>query len=339
MPDDELLSLAGNGRLHDPEVLPAQVRRMLADAKARSLAGNFGGQWLQTRNLDYGAPDRKAFPDYDIELRDAMRTETEMFFQAVITEDRSILDFLDGKFTFLNERLAKLYGIPEVQGREFRRVALDGTERSGILTQASVLTVSSYPTRTSPVIRGKWVLENILNTPPPPPPPNVPALDEHEVGTTISVRQQLEKHRSNPDCAGCHARMDPLGFGLENYDAIGRWRMTDGPWPVDATGLLPNGKTFTGAKELKAMLRANAPKFVRALSEKLLTYALGRGLEYYDRPAIEKIAQRVEQNGGRFSELVAAIVDSVPFQMRCRESTETASLDAKSKTSRQSQPR
>jgi hypothetical protein len=341
MPDDELLSLAERGRLHDPEVLHAQVRRMMADTKARSLASNFGGQWLQTRNLDFKGPDTKAFPDYDVELRDAMRTETEMFFQAVVAEDRSILDFLDGKFTFVNERLANLYGIPGVQGREFRRVKLDGTERSGILTQASVLTVSSYPTRTSPVIRGKWVLENILNTPPPEPPANVPALDDHAVGKTTSVRQQLEQHRSNPVCAGCHSRMDPLGFGMENYDAMGRWRTTEGQVPLDTTGLLPDGRTFSGAAQLKAMLRADSPKFARALSEKLLTYALGRGLESNDEPAIHKIELRVEQRGYRFSELVGAIVDSVPFQMRQREtikseSVKTASLDTKSQAEPQS---
>jgi len=329
MPDDELLAVAEKGRLHRPEVLHAQVRRMIADPKARSLAGNFCGQWLQTRNLDFKKPDARAFPDYDVELRDAMRTETEMFFQAVVTEDRSILDFLDGNFTFVNERLAKLYGMPDVQGREFRRVRLDGAERGGILTQASVLTVSSYPTRTSPVIRGKWVLENILNTPPPMPPANVPALDDHEVGKTTSVRQQLEQHRSNPTCAGCHARMDPLGFGLENYDAMGRWRTNEGSLPVDASGLLPDGRTFSGAAELKTLLKADSSKFVRAFTEKMLIYALGRGMESYDRPTIEKIAQRVEQNGCRFSEVIAAIVDSAAFQMRHRETDETPGLSAK----------
>jgi len=329
MPDDELLAVAEKGRLHRPEVLHAQVRRMIADPKARSLAGNFCGQWLQTRNLDFKKPDARAFPDYDVELRDAMRTETEMFFQAVVTEDRSILDFLDGNFTFVNERLAKLYGMPDVQGREFRRVRLDGAERGGILTQASVLTVSSYPTRTSPVIRGKWVLENILNTPPPMPPANVPALDDHEVGKTTSVRQQLEQHRSNPTCAGCHARMDPLGFGLENYDAMGRWRTNEGSLPVDASGLLPDGRTFSGAAELKTLLKADSSKFVRAFTEKMLIYALGRGVESYDRPTIEKIAQRVEQNGCRFSEVIAAIVDSAAFQMRHRETEATTGLRAK----------
>jgi hypothetical protein len=231
-------------------------------------------------------------------------------------ENRSVLDFIDGRFTFLNERLAKHYGIAGVTGSEFRRHELDCTERSGVLTQASVLTVSSYPTRTSPVIRGKWVLDNLLNTPPPPPPPDVPALDEKAVGTTVSMRQQLEAHRANAACAGCHSRMDPLGFGLENYDAIGRWRAADGKFPIDASGLLPNGKAFTGAAELKTILKADQRLFVRALTEKMLTYALGRGLENYDRAAVDEIAKSVENDGYRFSRLVQATVESMPFQMR-----------------------
>ena len=319
MPDDELLSLAEKSQLHTPEVLHAQVRRMLADSKARSLASNFGGQWLQTRNLQFQKPDHKAFPTYDSLLADDMQTETEMFFQAIVSGDRSILDFLDGKFTFLNQRLATLYGIPGVQGREFRRVELDGAERSGIITQASVLTASSYPTRTSPVLRGKWVLENILNTPPPAPPPNVPALDDHGVGTTASVRQRLEAHRANPACAACHARMDPLGFALENYDAIGRWRASEGQFPIDAKGQLPDGTAFTGAAQLKAILMAKSPQFVRGFTEKMLTYALGRGLESSDKPAVEKIARQAEANGDRFSVLIDGIVDSLPFRMRERE--------------------
>jgi hypothetical protein len=319
MPDDELLSLAEKQRLHSPEVLHAQVHRMLADAKGHALASNFAGQWLQTRNLQFQKPDRKAFREYGPQLEDAMRTETEMFFQAIVTEDRSILDFLDGNFTFLNERLAALYGIQGVHGSQFRRVDLDGTQRSGVITQASVLTASSYPTRTSPVLRGKWVLENILNTPPPEPPANVPALDDHDVGTAASVRQRLEAHRSNALCASCHSRMDPLGFALENYDGIGRWRTTEGKFPIDANGQLPDGTTFSGATELKALLRAKSPQFVRGFSEKMLTYALGRGLESYDKPAIEKIASRVESDGYRFSAVVDGIVNSAPFQMRQRE--------------------
>jgi hypothetical protein len=318
MPDDELLGLAESGRLHEPEVLHAQMKRLLNDGRSRSLVENFGGQWLQFRNLDVLKPDPKRFPEYDAELREDMRTETEMFFQAVIREDRSILDFLDGKFTYLNERLARHYGIEGVTGREFRRVELDGKQRSGVLTQASVLTVSSYPTRTSPVIRGKWVLENLLDTPPPPPPPDVPPLNEAAVGTTVSLREQLEKHRANPTCAGCHARMDPIGFGLENYDAIGRYRTTDGTFPIDSSGTLPNGKSFAGAGELKEILRADPKTFTNALSEKLLTYALGRGLESYDRAAVAGIVARVQQSDYRFSVLVQAIVDSVPFEMRRR---------------------
>jgi hypothetical protein len=316
MPDDELLALAEKGRLRDPAVLHAQVRRMMADPKAHRLVENFGGEWLQTRNLDNLRPDASKFPEFDAELRDDMRTETEMFFEAIVKEDRSILDFLDGRFTFLNERLAKFYGMDGVTGREFRRVDLDGHQRSGVLTQASVLTVSSYPTRTSPVVRGKWILENLLNTPPPPPPPDVPAFDQKGVGETASVRQRLESHRTNPACAACHSRIDPLGFGLENYDAIGRWRTADGNFPVDAAGVLPDGTKFSGAEELRGVLKAKKDQFARALSEKILTYALGRGLEDYDRLAVDKIAASVERNGFRFSQLIDSTVESVPFRMR-----------------------
>jgi hypothetical protein len=317
MPDDQLLSLAAKGQLHDPEVLHAQTRRMLADAKAGALATNFASEWLGTRNLNFEAPDAKAFPQYDVELRDAMQTETEMFFESIVAEDRNILDFLSGKYTFVNERLAKLYGIPGVQGRDFRRVDLDGTERSGILTQASVLTINSYPTRTSPTIRGKWILTNILNTPPPDPPANVPALaTSKEDGKQPSIRARLEMHRANPVCASCHSGMDPLGFALENYDAIGTWRTAVDGLPVDASGLLPDGTKFSGAEQLKTLLMAQSPKFVDCLTEKLLTYALGRGLESSDRPAVKKIELAVEKKGYRFSALVDGIVNSAPFQMR-----------------------
>jgi hypothetical protein len=317
MPDDPLLSLAAKGQLHDPAVLHAQTRRMLADAKAGALATNFAGEWLGTRNLNFEGPDAKAFPQYDVELRDAMQTETQMFFESIVAEDRSILDFLSGQYTFVNERLAKLYGIPGVQGRNFRRVALDGTKRSGILTQASVLTITSYPTRTSPTIRGKWILTNILNTPPPDPPANVPALaTSKEDGKHTSIRARLEMHRANPVCASCHSGMDPLGFALENYDAIGSWRTAVDGLPVDASGVLPDGKTFSGAEQLKTLLMAQSPKFVDCLTEKLLTYALGRGLESSDRPAVKKIELAVEKKGYRFSALVDGIVNSAPFQMR-----------------------
>jgi len=316
IPDDELLSLAEQGKLHEPEVLRAQIKRLTADPRSRALVENFGGQWLQFRNLDVLKPDPAKFPGYSAGLREAMRTETELFFEAIMREDRSILEFLDGRFTYLNERLAKHYGIPGVTGPEFRRVELDGTERSGVLTQASVLTVSSYPTRTSPVIRGKWVLENLLDTPPPPPPPDVPPLNTAEVGTSVSLREQLEKHRSNALCAGCHSRMDPIGFGLENYDAIGRYRTVDGNFPIDSSGTLPNGKSFSGAAELKSILRNDPRTFTRALSTKMLTYALGRGLESYDRAAVARVVSQVQENDYRFSAMIQAIVESVPFQMR-----------------------
>jgi mono/diheme cytochrome c family protein len=317
MPDDELLDLAERAALRP--ALAGQVRRMLADPKARALAENFAGQWLQLRNLDEASPDPERFPDFDADLRDAMKRETELFFEAVVREDRSILDFLDAKYTYLNERLAAHYGIEGVEGSHFRRVALSSPQRSGVLTHASVLTVSSYPTRTSPVIRGKWVLENLLNAPPPPPPPNVPNLDEEAVGSKGSLRQQLELHRSNTVCASCHAKMDPLGFGLENYDAIGRWRTRDGRFPIDASGVLPNGKSFRGPAELKSILRAQKDEFAKSLTEKLLTYALGRGLEPFDRPAVQSINRRLAGDGYRFSALVSSIVDSMPFQMRRSE--------------------
>ncbi|HUS05685.1 MAG TPA: DUF1592 domain-containing protein [Bryobacteraceae bacterium] len=316
MPDEELFRAAESGRLKTPENLRSQVDRMLLDPKATSLVDNFAGQWLELRNLDTVKPDPDKFPAWDSELREAMRTETKLFFEAIVKEDRSILDFLDGNFTFLNDRLAQHYGIPGVEGNQFRRVALKSGERSGVLTQASVLTVSSYPNRTSPVIRGKWILENFLNAPPPPPPPNVPNLDEAAVGTQLSLRQQLEKHRANSVCASCHSKMDPLGFGLENYDAIGAWRSRDGKFPIDSSGILPNGKSFKTPAQLKAILKSDKDAFSRCLTEKLLTYALGRGLERYDRPAVNSIGQKLAAKQYRFSQLVMEIVTSLPFQMR-----------------------
>jgi len=316
MPDDKLLRLASEHKLHKPDVIEAEVRRMLLDPKSVALVDNFAGQWLELRNLDSVKPDPDRFPGFDESLREAMKQETRLFFEAVIHEDRSILDFIDGKFTYLNERLAKHYGIPGITGPEFRRVELTGDERSGILTQASVLTVSSYPTRTSPVLRGKWVLENFLNDPPPPPPPGVANLDEAAIGTTISMRQQLEQHRANPACATCHNRMDPLGFGLENYDAVGHWRAQDGKFPVDAAGVLPGGRSFRSPMELKAILKTDRDAFARCVTEKMLTYALGRGLERYDKPAVNLICSRLAANDYRFSRLILEIVDSLPFQMR-----------------------
>jgi len=316
MPDSELFRLAGENKLHKPEVIEAQVRRMLLDPKSVALVDNFAGQWLELRNLDSFKPDPDRFPNFDENLRKAMRQETRLFFEAVIHEDRSILDFIDGKFTFLNERLAKHYSIPGVTGPEFRRVALTGDERSGVLTQASILTVSSYPTRTSPVLRGKWILENFLNDPPPPPPPGTPNLNESAIGATSSLRQQLEQHRANPACATCHSRMDPLGFGLDNFDAIGHWRTQDGKFPIDSTGTLPGGKTFSTPREMKEILKADRDAFARCLTEKMLTYALGRGVERYDRPAVNLISRRLAASDYRFSRLVLEIVKSLPFEER-----------------------
>ncbi len=316
-PDNELMHCADLGTLRKPEVLKAQVQRMLKDPRSFALAENFGGQWLEFRALESVKPDHDRFPDYDTYLRISMQRETELFVDSVIREDHSIFDLISGKYTFLNERLGEFYKIPGVSGPEFRRVDLtDVPGRGGVITQASVLTVSSYATRTSPVLRGKWVLENILNDPPPPPPPGVPNLDVAAVGTTISLRQQMEKHRANPVCASCHQRMDPLGFGLENYNAIGAWRTRDGKFPVDSAGTLPSGKSFDGPDELKAILASDREVFTRCLTEKLMTYALGRGLERYDRPTVKAIVQEVAAGDYRFSSLVLAIVNSLPFQMQ-----------------------
>lgn len=316
MPDDELLSCADRGTLRKPEVLQAQVQRMLKDPKARALVKNFGGQWLELRKLESVKPDRLRFPEFDDYLRMSMRQETELFLDDIVRQDRSILDLIDGKYTFLNERLAEFYGVPGVRGAWFRKVALAGSHRGGVLTQASVLTVSSYPTRTSPVLRGKWILANLLNAPPPPPPGNVPSLDETKVGETVSLRQQLEAHRVNATCASCHARMDPLGFALENFDGIGQWRTQDGKLPVDNLGSLPDGRTVQGPDGLKAVLNNDRGAFTRCVTEKLLTYALGRGLEPYDQPAVRTIASRAAAGDYRFSRLVLAIASSPPFQMR-----------------------
>ncbi len=315
MPDETLMTLAADRQLSKPEVLNAQVKRMLEDKKSVALVDNFAGQWLQLRNLDSVHPDPDQFPQFTKPLRQAMYTETHMFVTALIQEDHSILDFIDGKYTYLNEKLADFYGIPGVKGSEFRRVSLDGTQRSGVLTQGSVLTVTSYPTRTSPVLRGKWILENVLNTPPPPPPPGVGSIDEKGGALHGTMRQQMEKHRANPICAGCHTKMDPLGFALENYDAIGQWRTEDAAQKIDSSGVLPNGKKFQGSAEMKTILAGNRDAFAECLTEKLMIYALGRGLEGFDRVATKKIVARLQKNDYRFSSLISGIVESVPFQM------------------------
>ena len=317
MPDDELTRLADEQQLRRPGVLEAQVRRMLKDPKSHALVENFGGQWLELRKLESVKPDRQRFPGFDEYLRMSMRRETELFFECIVQEDRSILDFIDADYTFLNERLARFYKIPGVKGPEFRKVVLAGdTQRGGVLTQAGILTVSSYATRTSPVLRGKWILEKILNAPPPPPLPDVPNLDESKIGSAASLRQQLEAHRQNATCASCHTRMDPLGFGLENFDAIGAWRTQDGKFPIDASGMLPDGRSFIGPNELKAILKADRNAFAEGLTEKLLIYAVGRGLESYDKATVKQIVTRLAAEDYRFSRLVVEIASSVPFQMR-----------------------
>lgn len=316
MPDDQLLALAEGGKLRSPGVIGQQVKRMLDDPRSSALADNFAGQWLELRNLDVVKPDPQKFPEWGPELRDAMRTETRMFFESMLRENRPLADFLNAKYTFLNERLAKHYGIDGVTGPDFRRVDLTTSQRGGILSQASVLTVSSYPTRTSVVIRGKYVLNNILGTPPPPPPPDVPALDESSVGTSASLRQQMEKHRANAMCASCHNKMDGLGFGLENYDGTGKWRTMDGKFLVDSSGALPNGKTFANPAEFRALLTTDLTEFSRCLTEKLMTYALGRGLERYDKRTVDEIDRKLAAQGYPFQSLIFEIVGSLPFQSR-----------------------
>lgn len=317
MPDDELLRAADKGKLSRPATLAAQVRRMLLDPKADALANNFLGQWLQTRALESVEPDAKKFPDFDEYLRLSMARETAMFFKSILREDRSILDFIDADYSYLNERLARFYGLTEVQGPEFRKVAFArDTQRGGLLTHGSVLTISSYANRTSPVLRGKWVLDNLLGSPPPPPPPDVPNLNEEKIGTTSSMREQLELHRKNPICASCHVRMDPLGFGLENFDAVGAWRTKDGEFPINASGELPDGRSFTGPQELKSILKAQPERFTETLTRKMLMYALGRGLEPSDTEAVNEISKKVAADNYRMSSLILGIVNSQPFQKR-----------------------
>ena len=322
IPDDELLNLAVAGKLSDPATLDGQVRRMLSDPRAEALSSNFAAQWLYLRNLKNIAPNPDDFPDFDDNLRQSLLTETELFFKSVVNENRSVLDLLNGNYTFVNERLAKHYGIPNVYGSRFRRVTLTDDARRGLLGQGSVLTVTSYATRTSPVLRGKWILTNILGTPPPAPPPNVPALKENnEGGKVLSVRERLEEHRKSPACASCHKIMDPLGFALENFDAIGQWRAKseDGA-PIDASGVLLDGSKVDGPVTLRAALMSRPDVFVSTLTEKLMTYALGRGVDYNDMPAIRAIVARAAADDYHFSDLVAGIVKSPPFRMKMKTS-------------------
>ena len=317
IPDGELLDLAERNQLSKPEVLADQTQRMLADERANNLATNFADQWLNLRNLESVTPDLRLYPDFDDNLRQAFRQETELFFTSILRENRSVLDLLHADYTFLNERLAKHYGIPHIYGSRFRRVELDvDSERGGLLRQGSILTVTSYATRTSPVIRGKWVLENLLGSPPPRPPANVPSLKDNTVSDALSVRNRLAEHRANAACAACHKAIDPIGFSLEQFDAVGRWRTLEEGQPIDAHGGLPDGTEFEGVIGLEQALLHRPELFERTLTEKLLAFALGRELDYFDAPAVRKIVRETSANENKFSSLIQGIVASNPFQMR-----------------------
>ncbi len=317
MPDDALLRAASEGKLDQPAEVEAQVRRMLQDPKSFALVENFGGQWLQFRALESHQLERKNFQQYTDYTRMSMQKETELFFDHIIRDNLSVLDFISANYTYVNQRLAEFYGLTGIQGAEFRKVLLPADyPHAGVVTQASVLTVTSYATRTSPVIRGKWVLENILNAAPPPPPANVGTLKEEELGVSKTMREQLEAHRANPTCASCHSRMDPLGFGLENYNAIGAWRDKDGNFPVDSTGTLPDGRSFKGAAELASILLLDKDDFAECIADKLLTYALGRGLTPSDQAAVRSIALRLAAHDYKFSSLVLGVVDTPEFRLR-----------------------
>jgi hypothetical protein len=320
IPDDELLDAAVAGRLKDPKVLGQQVRRMLADQRSRALTTNFAAQWLFLRDLEAKHPDEILFPDFDETLRDAMARETELFVDSVFREDRSVLELLTADYTFLNERLAKHYGIPNVRGSYFRRVTLpEGSPRGGLLGQGSVLTITSYATRTSPVLRGKWVLENLLSSAPPPPPPNIPALRTEGAGKPLTLRDAMTQHRAAPSCAACHARMDPIGFAMENFDAVGKWRDRDAGRPVDVSGVFPDGTSFDGATGLKKVLVRQSDQFVTTVAERLLMYAVGRNLQYYDQPSVRAILHDAAAGHYTLQSLVLGVVTSRPFTMRTAE--------------------
>jgi hypothetical protein len=317
IPDDTLIAVASGGRLKTPAVLAEQVRRMLADPKAHALTTNFAGQWLQLRNLRNMIPNSADFPDFDDNLRQAFQQETELFFESIVREDRDAFDLMTADYTIVNERLAKHYRIPGVYGSYFRRVTLAEDARRGLLGKGGILMVTSHADRTSPVVRGKWILDNILGTPPPPPPPDVPALkDEGASGKHRSMREQMEEHRQNPACASCHKLMDPIGFAMENFDAVGAWRTSDAGARIDATGVLADGARVDSVTSLRRALMEHREVFLSTLTEKLLTYALGRGLDYHDMPAVRKIVRTAAASQSRFSSIIMGIVNSVPFQMR-----------------------
>jgi hypothetical protein len=317
IPDEPLLALASQGKLKDPVVLEQQVRRMLADPRSKTLVDNFAEQWLHLRNLKSSSPDLEAFPDFDDNLRQAMKEETTLFFESIVREDRSVLDLLNADYTFVNERLAKHYGIPNVYGSQFRRVKVQSDARRGLLGQAAILTVTSYPNRTSPVERGKWVLTNLLGVPPQPPPPNVPPLqDSTSDGKVLSLRERMEKHRADPVCAGCHRVMDPIGFALENFDGVGHWRTREDGRTIDPSGTLFNGAPLDGVSGLRQEIVKRPEVFIGVMTEKLMTYAAGRGLEYYDMPAVRTVVQAARATDYRFSSIVLGIVQSPPFRMK-----------------------
>jgi Protein of unknown function (DUF1592)/Protein of unknown function (DUF1588)/Protein of unknown function (DUF1585)/Protein of unknown function (DUF1587)/Protein of unknown function (DUF1595)/Cytochrome C oxidase, cbb3-type, subunit III len=319
IPDDELLDLAASGKLRQPGVLDQQVRRMMADSRSATLVSNFAEQWLYLRDLDSKKPNEILFPDFDESLRDAFRKETDLFIDSVLRGNRSVLDLISANYTFLNERLALHYGVPNIHGSWFRRVTFPpDSPRGGLLGQGSLLTITSYANRTSPVNRGKWVLENLLNAAPPPPPPNVPALktEGSAPGKTLTMREAMVQHRSNPACIGCHARMDPIGFAMENFDAVGRWRDRDGDNPIDTAGVFPAGEKFDGMAGLKKALLSRPEDFVTTVTEKLLMYAVGRNVQYFDEPAVRAIVKAAAKDNYTFSSLVVGVVNSAPFEMR-----------------------
>jgi mono/diheme cytochrome c family protein len=319
LPDDALIEAAGRGDLRQPALLERQVRRMLADGRASSLVTNFASQWLQLRKLDSITPDARLFPNFDDNLRQSLRRETELFLESILREDRSVADLVCADYSFINERLARHYGVPHVQGSRFRRISFGADpqrQRGGLLRQGSILTITSYATRTSPVIRGHFILSNIVGEPPPPPPPNVPSLDENTVSAALPMRQRLAAHRDNPTCARCHKIMDPVGFSLENFDAVGRWRAAEDHRPIDASGGLPDGRSFVGVAALERGLCQRPDLLAATVSEKLLTFALGRGVGLADGPAIRTIVRRAKADNHRLSALILGVVDSVPFQMR-----------------------
>ncbi len=318
IPDDQLLNLAVSGKLRNPQILGQQVKRMLADERARALGANFAGQWLYLRNLKGLRPDEDVFPDFDDNLRQALQRETELLFESIVLEDRSVLDLLSADYTFVNERLARHYGIPNVYGDRYRRIQVRDDARRGLLGQASVLTLNSYGNRTSPVTRGKYVLTNILGTPPPPPPAAVPPLDE-KPGKAVSMRERMEEHRSNPACSGCHKLMDPIGLALENFDGIGRWRTSDGGARIDTSSTLWDGTAIDGPAGLRRAILSRPEQFARTATEMLLTYALGRGLEYTDMPVVRSVVRESASQHYRFSSLVEGIANSAPFQMRVKD--------------------